>query len=186
MVFNRGEQRLITWIASPECVEVNPPLVQLDFRTDQAMWPRPAHRECPPQQCHGSLVGGSSKEDDHACWILVIHLPIIGNFPAGWRAFDSRCSSMTDCPNILVRLRSQMFTRLEMESAPDLALPATIVAFNRRLKARFAWWSKYRNHAQRQRHSDDSPQDVRLARPLENRSVVKLNVIRAAKTHASG
>jgi len=181
MVFNRVEQRLIIWIASPECVEIDLPFVQLDFRTDQAVWPRPAHHECPAQQGHGSSVGGPSKKNDHACWILVIYLPIVRHFPAGWRAFDSRCGSMTDCPNILVRLRSQMFARLEMESAPDLALPATVVAFNRRLKARFAWWSKYRNHTQRQCHADDSPQDVRLTRPLENRSVVKLNIVRAAK-----
>jgi hypothetical protein len=105
MVLYRREQGLITYVAPSQCVEVDLPFIELDFRTDQAVRPTSADRECSAKQSHGSLVGGPAKKDDRACWILVIDLPILGDFPAGWRAFDSRRGSLTNCPNELVRLR---------------------------------------------------------------------------------
>jgi hypothetical protein len=181
MVVQRCEQRLITRVAPAKGVEVDLTFAQHDLRANQSVRPRLTHREGPAEQRYGSSVSGSSEEDNHACWILVVGLPTVGNFPAAWRAFDSRRRSLADSSDILVGLRAQVLARFEMKSVPDLALPAAVVAFDRRLKACFARRSEHRNDAQRKSHAGNTAQSVRLPRSLKNRVVVELNVVRVAE-----
>lgn len=176
MVFNRLEQRLITWVASSKGVELDVPFAQVDLRTNQSVRPRLADLERPSEQGNASTVRCSSDEDDHAIWILVVGLPTIRDFPSSRRAFDPRRGPLSHGANVFVRLRSQVLPRAEMEPVPYLALPSSVVTFDRRLKARFARRCEHRDHAQRKGHSGNPAQDVHLAWSLENGVVVKLNM----------
>ena len=83
--------------------------------------------------------------------------------------------------NIAVGACPQLSKQGMIKASPDLRLPASVVAFDGRLKAGFTQRHENNHHAKLQTHACQSAITVRtVVRPLEDRVIVELNVVRTS------
>src|SRR3990170_1604474 len=157
------EERLIVGFSSSQGVEADAVELKIDFGADQAVWPVPLHGERVSQQRDLSLVVASSQVDDgSAGGFLEVKSPAVGKGPAfGSCVLTCRVASSAGRDE-LVGLHLEGLSGVEMETVPDLGLPASVVAFDAGLKARLTRRREDGGHFQTQAEACDASEGVRM------------------------
>ena len=109
---------------------------EIHFAADESMRPSGIEWEAVPQQRDGSLIVRATDEDHGALkFPLSIECPIVGVRPATGSILDADGRTLMHGLHEADGLLLDVSERLEGESLPDLLLPATVVGFDRSLKA---------------------------------------------------
>ena len=173
------KQRLDIWISTPQRIESDSLMGEVDFATDQSVRPVLVDRVTSRQQIDGAMFIAATNEnhrpaqrssgipneilgDSAPCGTVVAAMRGLGTM-----GFDVGCRDATQGGD----------SRAVM-ALPHFALPQAIESFDGILQTRLARWRKNRNDAERKTQSGDATHGVwMLMGPLEHVVVIKLSIV---------
>jgi hypothetical protein len=178
LVGDLSEQGLKRGFAASEGVEADGVGVEIDLAADKAVRPERVDGESMAEQADLTVIVGASEEDDLAGGVSLKAL-----LPGVWEGLSERgrqdtfggagaCGSDELGGLTLKGLEGAM-----VEAAPDLGLPAAVIAFDGGLEAGFSRWSKDRSNLQGEAQAGDTAEVIGvLVGTLEPGVVIELGV----------
>lgn len=172
------EQRLIVGCSPSESEKLDRVVVEIDFGTDESMYPVGIDGERMSQDVYIASVVGASEVNDPPAWCcLQIQFPSFRNLSSGGCGFDPGGIPFSGGSDVFFGSLSETPDLGVLESRPDLCLPAAIETLDGRLKAGLVGDDEDGRNLQIQAHSYDSSNGVEiLTGARETVVVVELSV----------
>jgi len=169
--------------ASAEAVEAYGAFSEVDFRADEAVGPVGGNAESPAEESDRVIVVGSAQEDYGSTrWGLKIEAPGRRERSPARGRFAANRGHLAEGADETSGLILERRQRREVESLPDLGLPAAVEVLDLALESGFSGRGEDRSYAEAEAHAGDAPQDIGMVLRAEETSVViELDVVGQAE-----
>jgi hypothetical protein len=169
---------LLVGLTPAERVKPHGPLVEIDFGTDEPVWPPIAHYDAVAEQLDGARVGRAAEVDDTSAQrSLEVECPLGRESATSRRPVGAIDVAVTMRADIGLRASSQRCERSMVEPRPHLRLPAAVVALDEILKAMLARCREHGRDAKTEAQASDATKAVSvLMGALKARVVVELRI----------
>ena len=174
------DQWLIVWFPSPQAVEADFMVGQIDFGTNEAMSPEIIEEISASLDLELTTIIRSTQVDHSALErTLVIRLPIDWKGASCGSRINARRCATAHGPGKAIGTILNRLPVLMKETLPDPDLPAAIEVLDEGLEAGLMRRGEDRDDAELQAEPDHTAEGIRkLTCPAENRVVVELGIVR--------
>lgn len=172
------QQRLVLRFATPQALEANRALGEIDLGAHEAMGPQRIDQVTPSQQFGLALLVGAAQEDHHPLQRpLQIEFPVRGEGRPRRGAVAPRRQALAHRSDEAVGMARQRLEMVVLETLPNLGLPAAVVVLDGRLETSLSGRREDRDDAPLQAQAEDAAERVGpLMGPLEDGVVVELGI----------
>jgi hypothetical protein len=162
-VSDRIKQRLVVMLAASEGEELDAIMIEVDFCSDQPMWPLATDGVRVTQNGDLAAVGSAADKDDMSSErSLKIEFPVRGKRTT-WRGLaDADRSALTQRREVVVGSLPQLRHAGMFEALPDFGLPESVEALDRGLKSSFVGWREDGCDAEAQAQPNDTTHCIEM------------------------
>lgn len=177
------EDRLILRSSSTEGVELDQLSLDVEFGSDESVCPVGVDEVAMSEDFGMSRAVGSAEEDDGPLrWSLQVERPVFWKRQARRSGVDSWGMAFVTGLDVSAGALNEVSEPKVLEAVPDLGLPASIEAFDGRLKASFLGWSEDRNDVETEADANHSADRIgMLSGSGEPVVIVELGISRKAE-----